>query len=244
VPVQSYISSLCLAVHLLSVSTLPIPPTPANIFALETENDRSGWPQEVRSPCAVRAPVTPSTQEEVQAACIPSPDSGYGSGSAAASHSRLIHSSSHSTLDTVSDGGSSEVGIPQPFGPSPVCANAANSPCTNTQRSFTHLPGDRKCAFLNSARAPLNRIHMHRDFATFFFFLFFFFFFFFLLLFSSLPQNMKQSVTFAVAAVNWRTGRHEHQGGRADVIKLRCAIARDNASYFDRPLKDDASRLG
>jgi hypothetical protein len=143
---------------------VPIPPTPSNIFALQTENadlrgeiaslreqlenaDRLARrrEQEIRglrwlvinwggdkkdlgfTTTTERRPSGDNAepQEEVQAAVSylrAESESGYGSGNASASHSRMSHSSTYSSVypaESVSDGSSSEVGIAQRFGPGP-----------------------------------------------------------------------------------------------------------------------------
>jgi hypothetical protein len=70
---------------------------------------------------------TAESQEEVQAAVRylrAESESGYGSGSASATQSRMSHSSTYSSIypaESVSDGSGSEVGIAQrtPYGPGP-----------------------------------------------------------------------------------------------------------------------------
>lgn len=68
---------------------------------------------------------TTESQEEVQAAVRylrAESESGYGSGSASGSHSRLSHSSAYSSVypaESVSDGSGSEACIAQRFGPGP-----------------------------------------------------------------------------------------------------------------------------
>ncbi|KAI0299415.1 hypothetical protein B0F90DRAFT_1728542 [Multifurca ochricompacta] len=102
---------------------VPIPPTPANIFALQTDN--ADLRAEVAS---LRAQLeTADLQEEVQAAVRylrAESESGYGSGSASGSQSRMSHSSAYSSVypaESVSEGSGSEAGIAQrtPFGPGP-----------------------------------------------------------------------------------------------------------------------------
>jgi len=137
---------------------VPIRPTQANIFALQTENAglRSEiaslreqarrreqeihglrWPvingggdkkdtlgfttTTERCPSGDNAESREEVQPVVRYLCANS-ESGYGSGSASASHSRLSHSSTYSSVypaESVSDGSNSEVGIAQRFGPGP-----------------------------------------------------------------------------------------------------------------------------
>ncbi len=110
--------------------------TPANVFALETENaDLRAEIASLRKQLENAVHLAqrreqetercPSGGKEVQAAVRylrAESESGYGSGSASASHSRMSHSSTYSSVypaESVFDGSSSEVGIPQRFGPGP-----------------------------------------------------------------------------------------------------------------------------
>lgn len=147
-----------------------MPPTPANVFALQTENadlraenaslraqldsvervvkrrEREirglrwlvvNWGGEKKEEFGFTAfterrpsgettesPATES-QEEVQAAVRylrAESESGYGTGSASGSQSRLSHSSAYSSVypaESVSDGSGSELGVTQRFGPGP-----------------------------------------------------------------------------------------------------------------------------
>lgn len=147
---------------------MPIPATPANIFALQTENadlrteiaslraqldnaDRLArrrereirglrwlvinWGGDKKETLGFATTTTerrPSgdmaeSQEEVQAAVRylrAESESGYGSGSASGTHSRMSHSSAYSSVypaESVSEGSGSELGMAQriPYGPGP-----------------------------------------------------------------------------------------------------------------------------